>query len=93
MTLIGKKLKELGLGIERPLATAVVVNIKGTGGGTLKKTIAFRADIDALPIEEEAMVSYRSRRAGIMHACGHDAHTAILLGLARVLCGKRCNAT
>lgn len=89
VTLIGKKLKELGLGIERPLATAVVVNIKGTGGGTLKKTIAFRADIDALPIAEEAMVSYRSRRAGIMHACGHDAHTAILLGLARVLCGMR----
>lgn len=87
VTLIGKKLKSFGLGIERPLATAVVVNIRG---GNLKagkaRTLAFRADIDALPISEKTVVSYRSRRAGIMHACGHDAHAAVLVGLAQVLC-------
>ncbi len=85
-TLIGKKLKAMGLGIERPLPTAVVVNIKGEGHDHTNKTVAFRADIDALPMAEEAMVRYRSRRAGLMHACGHDAHTGILIGAAQVLC-------
>lgn len=88
VTLIGKKLREMGIGIERPLPTAVVVNIKGTGklkDHEPRRTLAIRADIDALPVMEEVMVSYRSRRAGVMHACGHDAHTAILLGLAQVL--------
>lgn len=87
VTLIGKKLKSFGLGVERPLATAVVANIKGGNAGAGKrKTYGFRADIDALPISEKTMVSYRSRRAGIMHACGHDAHAAVLVGLAQVLC-------
>lgn len=85
VTLIGKKLKELGLGIERPLATAVVANIPGEKEGGAKGRIAFRADLDALPITETALVSYRSRRAGMMHACGHDAHAAMLVGLAHVL--------
>lgn len=89
VTLIGKKLKSFGLGIERPLATAVVGNIKGGGAGSVQKTYAFRADIDALPISEKTMVSYRSRRAGVMHACGHDAHVGILVGLAQVLCHLR----
>lgn len=89
VTLIGKKLKALGLGIERPLPTAIVVNIRGTGRKGYRKTLAFRADIDALPIAEEAMVGYRSRRAGLMHACGHDAHAAVLVGLAQLLCGMR----
>lgn len=89
VTLIGKQLKEMGLEVDRPLATAVVADIKGTGSKKIDKTIAFRADIDALPIVEEAMVSYRSRRAGLMHACGHDAHTAILVGLAQVLCNLK----
>ncbi|MCQ4636244.1 M20 family metallopeptidase [Anaerovorax odorimutans] len=83
VTLIGRKLKEMKLEISRPLATAVTADIKGKGNP--QKCIALRADIDALPIAEEAMVSYRSRRAGLMHACGHDAHTAILVGLAQVL--------
>ena len=85
-TLIGRKLKDMGFEIYRPLATAVAVDIEGTTEYQNKRTIAFRADIDALPIAEETLVSYRSRRAGLMHACGHDAHAAILVGLAQVLC-------
>lgn len=82
--LIGKKLKAMGLEIKRPLATAVTADIKGTGSHL--KTIAFRAELDALSVAEETMVSYRSRRAGMMHACGHDAHSAMLIGLAQILC-------
>lgn len=48
-------------------------------------TVLLRADIDALPVDEEVSVSYRSRRQGVMHACGHDAHTAVLVGVATVL--------
>lgn len=88
-TLIGKKLKELGLGIERPLATAVVVDIPGEKQRGKPRRMAFRAELDGLPVTETALVSYRSRRAGLMHACGHDAHAAILVGLAQVLCRLR----
>jgi len=52
---------------------------------TAAPVIAMRADIDALPIEEESTVPYRSRRSGVMHACGHDAHSAILLGTTLAL--------
>ncbi len=50
-----------------------------------RKTIALRADMDALPIQEENEVDYRSVNLGVMHACGHDVHTASLLGVARIL--------
>jgi amidohydrolase len=62
--------------------TGVVALIEGKPGG---KTIALRADMDALPITEENSVDYRSTRSGVMHACGHDAHTSSLLGTARIL--------
>lgn len=58
-------------------------------GGQKGKTIALRADMDALPITEENDVPYRSRNQGVMHACGHDAHTSILLGAATILSGLR----
>lgn len=60
---------------------SVVARLKGQKPG---KTIALRADIDALPIQEENDVPYRSNNAGVMHACGHDGHTACLLGLAKI---------
>lgn len=68
---------ERGIGVE----TSVVGTLTSGEG----PTIAIRADIDALPIHEENMSSYRSKNAGVMHACGHDAHTAILLGVASML--------
>ncbi|MCL1936217.1 MAG: amidohydrolase [Defluviitaleaceae bacterium] len=60
----------------------VVAELKGKNDG---KTVALRADFDALPIQDEKDVSYKSEIDGVMHACGHDAHTASLLGVAKVL--------
>ena len=71
-----------GLVITRPTRTSVVAELRGDRPGP---TIAVRADIDALPIVEENDVEYRSTREGAMHACGHDGHTAIALGLATLL--------
>lgn len=75
-------LKSLGLAPELVAGTGVVATIKGTPGG---KTIAIRADMDALTISEQAEHDYISKTAGVMHACGHDGHTAILLGVAKLL--------
>ena len=75
-----------GLEIERPTPTSVVAVLRGGRPG---KTLALRADMDALPIQEENDVPYASTRPGVMHACGHDAHTAILLAAAHVLAGRR----
>ena len=67
-------------------STGVTGLIRGTGDGPGKdKVVLVRADMDALPILEENQVDYKSTSDGVMHACGHDAHTAMLLGLARVL--------
>ena len=63
--------------------TGILAVIKGES--PLSKTIALRADFDALPINEENEVDYRSRNEGVMHACGHDAHTACMLGALRIL--------
>ncbi|MFI8415883.1 M20 family metallopeptidase [Serratia sp. NPDC078593] len=70
------------LHISRPAATGAVVRLKGALPG---RTIAFRADIDALPVEEKTGLPCCSTRPGMMHACGHDIHTAILMGVASTL--------
>ena len=78
-------LKSIGLDkVLSPVGgTGVVGLLTGKKGGG--KTIAFRADMDALPIREENNVPYKSRFAGVMHACGHDAHITMLLGAAMIL--------
>jgi len=68
--------------------TGVVGVIKGRNGGT-GRTIGLRADMDALPIEEETQKPYASKVPGKMHACGHDGHTAMLLGAAKYLSETR----
>ena len=74
------------LEITRPTPNSVVAILKGAHPG---KTIALRADIDALPVTEQADVEFRSLKPGVMHACGHDGHTAMLMGAAKVLSGLR----
>jgi len=80
---IQQKLKEFEIPFEIKATTGVVGLIKGKN--PTRKTIALRADMDALPIKEENNVDYKSKRDGIMHACGHDVHTACLLGAAKIL--------
>ena len=71
-------------------STGVTGLIRGTGDGPGKdKVVLVRADMDALPIHEENAVDYKSKNDGVMHACGHDAHTAMLLGLARILTDRK----
>jgi len=79
---IQSELDRFGIENRRMLATGIVGEIKTNPG---KKTVALRADMDALPIQETAALPYASERRGIMHACGHDVHMAVLLGTARVL--------
>lgn len=71
-----------GFEVTRPVKTGVVGILKGNKKG---KTIAFRADIDALPMQERNIGEYVSKVDNVMHACGHDGHTAMLLGAAKVL--------
>jgi amidohydrolase len=80
---VQNKLTELGIPFEVKATTGVVGLIKGKNPG--KRTIALRADMDALPIKEENNVPYKSKKDGIMHACGHDVHTTCLLGAAKIL--------
>lgn len=80
--LVADTLTEIGLEPQTGVGRTGVVAEIGTGSGP---TIAIRADMDALPIQEINDVPYASENVGIMHACGHDAHTAILLGAAHLL--------
>ena len=85
--IVSKKLNSFGLKIEKGIGKTGVVGI--LEGHSSSKTIALRADMDALPIQETNNVEYKSKNDGIMHACGHDGHTAILLGAAEALSKKK----
>jgi hippurate hydrolase len=80
---VQKKLTEWNIPFEIKAGTGVVGLIDGRHPG--KRVVALRADMDALPIKEENKVPYKSLKEGVMHACGHDVHTTILLGAARIL--------
>ena len=90
-----EKLDEIGVPY-RTEKTWIIGTIEGcldTGGlgagGSPGKTVALRADIDALPIQEQTGLPYASKHPGVMHACGHDAHAAIQLAVAKLLYGLR----
>lgn len=75
-----------GLELSRPTGTSVVARLVGEKAG---RTVALRADIDALLIQEENDFEFISKKPGAMHACGHDGHTAMLLGVAKILSGMK----
>ncbi|KRD73274.1 amidohydrolase [Ensifer sp. ENS10] len=84
---IAKHLESLGYEVTTGLAqTGVVGTLRN---GTSGRSIGIRADIDALPILEKTGLDYASKTAGLMHACGHDGHTTMLLGAARALAERR----
>lgn len=81
---VADKLRSFGISVKEGVATTgLIAEIQGRN--PQKKNIALRADMDALPITEENDVTYKSKVPGVMHACGHDVHTASLLGTARIL--------
>lgn len=81
--IVAEKLKSWGIDVTEGVGkTGVVGVLKGNRPG---RTIGLRADMDALPIDEQTNLPWASKTSGVMHACGHDAHTAMLLGAARYL--------
>ena len=81
---VEEKLKEYGLSnLVRMANTGVIAIVEGKNPS--KKSIALRADMDALPIQETNKTDYVSSNPGVMHACGHDVHTSSLLGVARIM--------
>ncbi|MGZ4034351.1 MAG: M20 metallopeptidase family protein, partial [Bacteroidia bacterium] len=81
---IASKLKEYGIPFRQGIVkTGIVALIEGKNAS--KKVVALRADMDALPITEANVCEYKSKNEGVMHACGHDVHSASLLGAAKIL--------
>ncbi len=82
---IKARLNDMGITWQEMAGTGLVALIKGGLDAESEKVIALRADMDALPIQEQEGRTYGSQNKGVMHACGHDVHTASLLGTARIL--------
>ena len=85
--LVAQRLASFGIEVHLGIGRTGVVGVLRNGASS--RTIGLRADMDALPIEEANTFAHRSRHAGCMHACGHDGHTAMLLGAAKVLAATR----
>jgi amidohydrolase len=86
MGFVAEKLTQLGIPHQTEVAgTGIVAIIKARHHSENQNCIGLRADLDALPIQEENNVAYKSLNDGIMHACGHDVHTSVLLGAAEIL--------
>jgi amidohydrolase len=85
--LVARQLEAWGIEVHRGVGTTGVVGVLRSGNG--EGTIGLRADMDALPIVEANDIPYSSRNKGVMHACGHDGHTTMLLGAARYLAETR----
>jgi amidohydrolase len=85
--LVEARLRDLGVPHRGGVGGTGVVGL--IEGGRPGRTVLLRADMDALPIQEESSADYASTNPGVMHACGHDAHTAILLGAARLLLDRQ----
>jgi amidohydrolase len=86
MEYVAAKLKEIGIPYEKGVAgTGIIGIIRSSKHSENQACIGLRADLDALPIQEQNTASYKSKVDGIMHACGHDVHTSILLGAAEIL--------
>jgi amidohydrolase len=93
--IVADRLRELGIEVKTPVAHTGVIGI--LRGGKPGRVVALRADMDALPVVEQVDLPFKStvrttfngHEVGVMHACGHDAHVAILLGVAEVLAGMR----
>lgn len=79
---IEEQLRNMGIEVRRIAGCGVIGTLRGSGGS---KTIALRADIDGLPVTEQTGLPFASEIPGRMHACGHDAHAAIVLGAAKIL--------
>ena len=85
--IVAKLLQSWGIEVHRLVKNAGVVGVLRSGNGP--RSIGLRADMDALPIHEQTGAAYRSDTSGVMHACGHDGHTTMLLGAARYLAETR----
>ena len=88
---IARELDAMGIPYERPLETGLIATLRGTApdaydaNGTPRRRILLRADIDALPVTERTGEEFASVNEGVMHACGHDCHIAMMLGTLRIL--------
>jgi amidohydrolase len=86
MEYVAAKLKEIGIPYEKGVAgTGIIGIVRSSKHSENQACIGLRADLDALPIQEQNTASYKSKVEGVMHACGHDVHTSILLGAAEIL--------